>query len=248
MYYYQHHIGDYRRDTGHLTLLEHGIYRQLLDLYYISEKPLDAHAMRLVCVRTADEQEAYKRILEDFFVKRDGKFYHKRCDEEINLFKNKSDKAKESASKRWNKNKDLKDANALQTDSDSDANDMLTKNHKPITINHKPINNITTAPEGVSVDVWYSFVQQRKKSRAVITETVINSIQKEANKAGWTLEMALAECAARGWRGFKAEWVRTESEKQFNQPQSKAMLGVMLVQQEIDRLKNEGTENEIFEN
>ena len=60
--------------------------------------------------------------------------------------------------------------------------------------------------------------------------------------------MALAECAARGWRGFKAEWVRTESEKQFNQPQSKAMLGVMLVQQEIDRLKNEGTENEILEN
>jgi hypothetical protein len=41
----------------------------------------------------------------------------------------------------------------------------------------------------------------------VITETVIKSIQREANKAGWSLEQALAECAARGWRGFKAEWV-----------------------------------------
>jgi len=41
----------------------------------------------------------------------------------------------------------------------------------------------------------------------VITETVIKSIQREANKVSWTLEQALAECAARGWRGFKAEWV-----------------------------------------
>jgi hypothetical protein len=63
------------------------------------------------------------------------------------------------------------------------------------------------APSGVSPDVWDSFVAQRKASRAVITETVIKSIQREANKAGWTLEQALAECAARGWRGFKADWV-----------------------------------------
>ena len=63
------------------------------------------------------------------------------------------------------------------------------------------------APEGVSPEVWDSFVKQRKASRAVITTTVIKSIQKEADKAGWTLEQALAECAARGWRGFKADWV-----------------------------------------
>jgi hypothetical protein len=63
------------------------------------------------------------------------------------------------------------------------------------------------APDGVSPDVWDSFVAQRKASRAVITETVIKSIQREASKAGWTLEQALAECAARGWRGFKADWV-----------------------------------------
>jgi hypothetical protein len=63
------------------------------------------------------------------------------------------------------------------------------------------------APSGVSPEVWDSFVAQRKASRAVITETVIKSIQREANKAGWTLEQALAECSARGWRGFKAEWV-----------------------------------------
>jgi hypothetical protein len=75
------------------------------------------------------------------------------------------------------------------------------------------------APEGVSPEVWDSFVKQRKASRAVITPSVIRSIQKEADKAGWTLEQALAECAARGWRGFKASWVQeklTRSEERQN--------------------------------
>ena len=64
------------------------------------------------------------------------------------------------------------------------------------------------APEGVSIEIWNDFVSQRKKSRAVISDNVIKSISKEAQKAGWSLEQALAECAARGWRGFKAEWVK----------------------------------------
>ena len=80
-----------------------------------------------------------------------------------------------------------------------------TKNQEPITKNH--IKTIQ-APEGVSVEVWNDFVLQRKKSRAVISDNVIKSIAKEAQKAGWSLEQALAECAARGWRGFKAEWVK----------------------------------------
>jgi uncharacterized protein YdaU (DUF1376 family) len=148
LYYYQHHIGDYRRDTGHLTLLEHGIYRQLLDLYYITEKPFDASAMRLICVRTTDEEEAYKRVLNDFFVLKNGKYHHKRCQIEIEGFQSKSNKAKDSAKIRWNKNKDLQDAIALPTHSDSDANGMLTMNHKPLTINQQ-INPIAESDKSL---------------------------------------------------------------------------------------------------
>ena len=41
-----------------------------------------------------------------------------------------------------------------------------------------------------------------------MTDIVIKSIRSEADKAGWTLEQALIEITARGWRGFKAEWVK----------------------------------------
>jgi uncharacterized protein YdaU (DUF1376 family) len=37
MNYYERHLGDYAKDTGHLSLLEHGVYTLLLDRYYATE-------------------------------------------------------------------------------------------------------------------------------------------------------------------------------------------------------------------
>lgn len=137
MYYYQHHIGDYRKDTAHLTLLEHGIYRQLLDLYYTNEQPLSldhASNMRLVCVRNADESKAYENVLKDFFVQLEDGFHHKRCDDEILKFHGKSEKSRDAAHKRWANN-----ANALPTHSERNAREDA--NQEPRTNNHKPITN-----------------------------------------------------------------------------------------------------------
>jgi uncharacterized protein YdaU (DUF1376 family) len=159
MYYYQHHIGDYRRDTSHLTLLEHGIYRQLLDLYYMTEKPLDANALRLICARTADEIQATKQILSEFFIKEGEAYIHRRCEDEIVKFHTKSDKASASAKARWNKNKELEDANALPTQSKGNAN------HKPITINHKPTTNKNTYTEDFAI-FWSAYPKKTGKDAA----------------------------------------------------------------------------------
>jgi len=111
------------------------------------------------------------------------------------------------------------DANALRTDSDGNANGMLTNNHKPITNNQEPIKEkiqkekagrsvaAVCCPEGVDEQVWNDFVSTRK---AKLTQTALDGISREAQKAGWSLEAALRECATRGWRGFKAEWVDKE--------------------------------------
>lgn len=58
------------------------------------------------------------------------------------------------------------------------------------------------------VDDWK---QLRKTKKAAVTRTVVEQIIVEAGKAGYSLERALSESCARGWTGFKAEWV---SEKQ----------------------------------
>jgi uncharacterized protein YdaU (DUF1376 family) len=159
MHYYQHHIGDYRKDTSHLSLLEHGIYRQLLDLYYLSEKPLDANALRLICARTEEEQAITLQLLDEFFTKKGNKYYHSRCDAEIIAYHGKKIKAKASAEIRWNKNSKLQDANALPTDSERNAN------HKPLTINHKPLTNINTYTEDFAI-FWSAYPTKTAKDAA----------------------------------------------------------------------------------
>ena len=137
MHYYTHHIGDYKRDTSHLSLLEHGIYRQLLDLYYLTETPLDANALRLIGCRTDSERETAQIILDEFFKKTDKGYIQMRCESEINRIYEKSDKARASAKARWNKEEN---ANALRTHCEYDANGMLPIN--PIPIN--PDKNIVS--------------------------------------------------------------------------------------------------------
>jgi uncharacterized protein YdaU (DUF1376 family) len=204
MHYYQHHIGDYRKDTSHLSLLEHGIYRQLLDLYYISEKPLDAKALRLICARTEEEQALTLQLLDEFFTKKGDKYYHSRCDAEIISYHGKKTKAKASAEIRWNKNKDLQDANALQSDSERNANHKpLTNNHKPLTNNqNKTIAKETFAlPEWVNQEHWNIWLEKNKKKTDSQKQLALNKL-KRWKDAGLDYKQALEDAAEGGWQGL----------------------------------------------
>jgi len=68
-------------------------------------------------------------------------------------------------------------------------------------------------PIGVSQSVWQEFVNHRKAKKAQVTQLVIDGIQAEADKAGFTLEDALKEIVVRNWQGFKAEWVSPKTEQ-----------------------------------
>ena len=99
MNYYPHHIGDYLRDTAHLTALEDGTYRRLLDVYYASEKPLplETHwVCRLVRARTQEEQDAVHEVLRQFFDKRPDGWHNKRADHEIKVAARKAKVARQN--------------------------------------------------------------------------------------------------------------------------------------------------------
>ena len=86
MNYYNHHIGDYARDTAHLTWLEDCAYRRMLDLYYASERPLPLNRdglYRLLRARTKEERKAVDIVLQEFFVEGETGWRQKRCDGEI---------------------------------------------------------------------------------------------------------------------------------------------------------------------
>lgn len=205
MHAYYHHIGDYRKDTAHLSLVEHGIYRQLLDTYYTDEKPLTldhTKLMRSHSVRTADEVRAFENVLQDFFDRTEAGYVHKRCESEIAQFKAKSGKASESAKARWAKEKKGRNADAMRSHTEGNAN------HKPVTSNHKYDAQARLDALGVSPNVLRDWMAMRKSQKATVTETVVDAIQREAGKAGITVHDALQICCERNWRGFKAEWLK----------------------------------------
>lgn len=155
MNHFPFHIGDYLRDTGHLSLVEHGVYTRLLQLYYLNNGPLQVTVddlVRKLCARTPDEREAVDRILREFFSCCNGVWSHKRADKELEKFKNFTDQQRERATRRWSKNADGMptaskkiptaseiDATALPRHSQGNAvTGMPTKNQEPITSNQEP--------------------------------------------------------------------------------------------------------------
>jgi len=93
MHYYDHHIGDYRRDTSALSVTEHGVYRLLLDEAYATERPLPSdHAAlcRIVRAQNKAERDAVALVARQFFTQEGEGLRHKRVDEEITLFRERS--------------------------------------------------------------------------------------------------------------------------------------------------------------
>jgi uncharacterized protein YdaU (DUF1376 family) len=134
--YYERHIGDYLKDTAHLSLLEHGVYSRLLDVYYTRETgiPVD-QVERLIGARSKEERAALSVVLDEFFCVEDGVLRQARGDREIARYRDKQAKASASANARWQKAPahTERSAAAMRTHSECNANGML-----PVTSNQTP--------------------------------------------------------------------------------------------------------------
>lgn len=84
MNYYERHLGDYAKDTGHLSMLEHGAYTLLLDRYYSTEQGIPAdQAHRVARAKTKEERAAVDAVLGEFFTLADGVWTKGRVQQEI---------------------------------------------------------------------------------------------------------------------------------------------------------------------
>jgi len=133
--FYQHHIGDFIRDTSRLPDSQCMAYLRLLWMYYDTEQAIandvDAVAFK-IGANALDVAQIFKHF---FFLHDDGLWHHPRCDKEILAFRVKSEKAKNSANARW------ENAEAMRTHSERNANGgKPDANQEPITNNHKPSN------------------------------------------------------------------------------------------------------------
>lgn len=97
MNYYERHLGDYARDTAHLSMLEHGAYGLLLDRYYSTEEGIpDGQVHRLARARTRDERAAVDAVLGEFFTLREGLWINGRAEREVERAQTKIKAAREN--------------------------------------------------------------------------------------------------------------------------------------------------------
>jgi len=211
MHYYQFNIGDYKSHTEHLSEMEDLTYRRLLDWYYLHEAPIPLEINETARqIRMRSHSDCITTVLQEYFERTEIGWIHHRADKEIAKTGEKSEKASASAKARWNR---AKDANALPTQSESNA----THNTEHITQDTKPKKKATgvACPPDVSEAVWLDWLQLRKAKKAPVTQTVVNSATKEAEKAGISLNAFLTIWCARGSQGLQAEWLKTNERQPF---------------------------------
>jgi uncharacterized protein YdaU (DUF1376 family) len=137
MHYYKFNIADYRKDTGHLSTIEHGIYRQLIDWYYLDETPIPLETQVVSRrLRLASEVEilSLKNVLSDYFKESKSGYVHKRIDVDIADYHEQAEKNKNNGKLGGRPKKTQSVISGLPDESQNNPN------HKPLTINHKPID------------------------------------------------------------------------------------------------------------
>ena len=210
-----------------MARVERWIYRDMIEVYYDTEKPLSLDVDELchvIGVRTEDDRKIVVELLRYKFQQAEDGFRHVRCDNEIAAYHAKAETAKANGRRGGRPSKQKANPekpSGFQSGSDSVAtgNPIQTgsqTNQEPRTKNQEPVLK-TTPPatpsalpdlfEGIPPQLVADFKKLRDKKKAPITKTAIDGIQREASKAGLNLEDALRISCERGWTGFKADWL-----------------------------------------
>ena len=229
MHYFQFNIGDYTRDTAHLSDMEDLAYRRMLDLYYKLEGPLPKDEVEIArLVRMRSHSDCIAIVLREFFVCTDEGYRNHRADKELAGIYSKSESARKAANARWNKNKHLDDANALRTLCGNYATQDTSHNTQHT--EHKEVKKKTVSPS-LDYSCWPSmpndelfaeWKELRKRKKAAISQTVINRVGKELHKAassGFTVDQCFEQWVYKGWSGFEAEWMSNSGIKKQSQMQ-----------------------------
>lgn len=96
MDWYERRPSEYKEDTWHLSLAEHGAYNLLLDHYYANEKPLpnQDRALASICNCSSDEWATVKENVLKFFKVKENRLHKRKCDTILNAaFKRRKDGA-----------------------------------------------------------------------------------------------------------------------------------------------------------
>jgi uncharacterized protein YdaU (DUF1376 family) len=213
MHYYQFNIGDYARDTSHLSVIEHGIYRLLLDWCYLNEKPIPTDKALRVGRGYPEETQS---VLSEFFSLSDDGWLHSRVASEVQKFYRKAETNRQNGAKGGRPVSEKNPVGSHPQPIRNPNQEPITNNQEPRTkVEKEPRKRVTPSkPDDVDQQTWDDWIALRKAKRAPVTQTVIDGAVREAGKAGMTLESFLQVWCRRGSQGLEAAWLKPEERSQ----------------------------------
>ncbi len=227
MNYFERHLGDYARDAGHLSMLEHGAYTMLLDRYYTTERGIPQDQAHRICrARSKDERAAVDAVLCEFFTLRDGLWINGRAEREVRRMQSKIEAARSNGKRggRPKMNPDdppekpsglllgsvlVTQEKALQTPVTSNQEKTKTARKRASPAALVSVEDLVA--QGVEKQHASDWLAARKVKSLPLTLTALEATKGEAIKAGLSLPSAIKTAAGNGWAGFKASWLTSDS-------------------------------------
>lgn len=173
MYYYKHHIGDFRSGTSNMSRQERWLYRDMLDVYYDKESPLPLD-LQDVCDSigaTDEESKSVAKILRLKFNLGETGWVHERCEVELDTYRANAEKARDNGKKGGRPRKNnppgslpvasgMQDGTGWQPDCNPEESGSQA-NHKPLTTNHKPPSKVKpTVPASAETAEVFEYWKQ----------------------------------------------------------------------------------------
>ena len=226
MHYYDFHIADYRKDTQHLSPIEHYIYRSLIDWYFLDESPITQNnptvIRRLSLGSTPDAEALINGVFADFFELKDGFWHHRRINSMLADYHARADVNRQNGKKGGRppkKEAETPQIEPKETHSVNFANPTESEsnpNQQPVTKNQQPTNR-NEVNTGESTAIADAPTPKPKASPVVKPATVEQQIwddwlqlrkNKKAPVTKTVVQGAIIEAGKAGMplNDFFAEW------------------------------------------
>lgn len=216
------YIGDYLADTMRLTTEQHGAYLLLLAEHWMRGPiPDDDDTLAAITRLPIERWQKTRGLFLGFFSVIDGFWINNRCQKE--KAKAEAFKAKQKAN--GSKGGRPKNPNETQMKPNDEPKQNPNESPSPSPSPSKGINK--SAPKAdafgvlqiletfptLSESLARDFIEHRKAKRAKLTQSAWDGIAREIIASGMTPDAALRETMARGWTGFKADWVQGKPQR-----------------------------------
>lgn len=205
--WYAHNLDEYDRDTGSLTMLQHGAYRLMLDEIYKTGRALPADLIEVHIIARANsklDKAAVSLILNRYFKLQNDGWHNQRADEELQRAREISERRSNAGASGAAKKKQRYEQSHKQTGSNCLHNIQDTSLETEV-VSKQSAAAPFVLPDWVPQQAWENFIEVRKRSKANPTDrakTLLVDTLRKLKEQGFSPQACIDAAIENSWKSF----------------------------------------------